>query len=306
MSDDDEYYEWDEDYLLEDLVPDLVDELAQTSYYEAALYEDPSFEVEDYFSDWEYYSDDYHDDDPTVKTTAPPAQKKARRAQAQAKATTTNRVAGSKFPAIPDISSFQGVIWKTPSLDPYQDVAVFYEPIGNKVALLKDWREVFKSAQPALDKSRLRKRKARDQETDAEGEDAEADLEMSFADDEFPCDGDDEKLGNDDQVDSSMSDIVSMDNMSETGDAGEASNTTPEFTQSPKEVPAVAPTSTPAKRGRKRKAEVPAEEANKDNPGTESPRTTRSKRVASKKADGEGSLSGASTAPTRRSTRQKK
>jgi hypothetical protein len=24
MSDDDEYYEWDEDYLLEDLVPDLV------------------------------------------------------------------------------------------------------------------------------------------------------------------------------------------------------------------------------------------------------------------------------------------
>lgn len=262
--------------------------------------------MEDYFSDWEYYSDDYHDDDPTVKTTAPPAQKKARRAQAQAKATTTNRVAGSKFPAIPDISSFQGVIWKTPSLDPYQDVAVFYEPIGNKVALLKDWREVFKSAQPALDKSRLRKRKARDQETDAEGEDAEADLEMSFADDEFPCDGDDEKLGNDDQVDSSMSDIVSMDNMSETGDAGEASNTTPEFTQSPKEVPAVAPTSTPAKRGRKRKAEVPAEEANKDNPGTESPRTTRSKRVASKKADGEGSLSGASTAPTRRSTRQKK
>lgn len=248
--------------------------------------------MEDYFSDWEYYSDDYHDDDPTVKTTAPPAQKKARRAQAQAKGT-TNRVAGQKSSVIPDITSFQGVIWKTPSLDPYQDVAVFYEPIGNKVALLKDWREVFKSAQPALDKSRLRKRKSRDQEA---AEDTEAENEVSFADDEFPCDGDG------DQVDSSMSDIASMDNMSETGDAGEASNTTPEFTQSPKE----APTSTPAKRGRKRKAEVPADEAVNDNPGTDSPRTSRSKRVASKKGDGEGSLSGASTAPTRRSARQKK
>jgi hypothetical protein len=262
--------------------------------------------VEDYFSDWEYYSDDYHDDDPTVKqfamkTTAPPAQKKAGRAQAQAKAT-ANRVARPKSSVVPDISSFQGVIWKTPSLDPYQDVAVFYEPIGNKVALLKDWREVFKSAQPALDKSRLRKRKARDQEEDTE--DVEADSEMSFADDEFPCD--DDQPRDEDQLDSSMSDIVSMDNVSETGDAGEASNTTPEFTQSPKEVPAPAPTSTPAKRGRKRKAEVPVDEPNKDNPGTESPRTTRSKRVASKKGDGEGSLSGASTAPTRRSTRQKK
>lgn len=273
------------------------DELAQTSYYEAALYEDPSFDVEDYFSDWEYYSDDYHDDDPTVKTTAPPAQKKARRAQAQAKGT-TNRVVGQKSAVIPDISSFQGVIWKTPSLDPYQDVAVLFEPIGNKVALLKDWREVFKSAQPALDKSRLRKRKARDQEEAAE--DAEADIEKSFADDEFPCEGDG------DQVDSSMSDVASMDNMSETGDAGEASNTTPEITQSPKEVPAEVPTSTPAKRGRKRKAEVPADEAAKDNPGTDSPRTIRSKRVATKKGDGEGSISGASTAPPRRSTRQKK
>lgn len=296
MSDDDEYYEWEEEYLFEDLATDFVDELAQTSYYEAALYEDPAIDVEDFFSDWEYYSDDYYDDDPTVKQSnvKAPAAKKARRAQAQA-SPQANRVARPKSSAIPDISSFQGVIWKTPSLDINQDVAVFYEPVGDKVALLKDWREVFKSAQPALDKSRLRKRKLR---TEEENEDMEDPVtEMSFADDEFPCD-------DDDRSDSSeqMSDIVSMDRTSENGDAGEASNTTPEFTQSPKEE---APTSTPAKRGRKRKAEVPADEANKDNPVADSTRT-RSKRVASRKGDGEGSLSGASTAPTRRSTRQKK
>lgn len=117
--------------------------------------------------------------------------------------------------------------------------------------------------------------------------------EMSFADDEFPCDDDDRS--------EQMSDIVSLDTMTDNGDAGEASNTTPELMQSPKR----APTSTPAKRGRKRKAEVPADEANKDNPGVDSTHT-RSKRVASRKGDNEGSVSGASTTPVRRSTRQKK
>jgi hypothetical protein len=30
----------------------------------------PGIDVEDYFSDWDYYSDDYHDDDATVDQSA--------------------------------------------------------------------------------------------------------------------------------------------------------------------------------------------------------------------------------------------
>lgn len=303
MSDDEEYYEWEEEYLYEDLVPDFVDELAQSSYYEAALYEDPAIDVEDYFSDWEYYSDDYYDDDPSVKQSIPnpPPTKKARRALAQAQTnsqTHANRVTRPKSSMDPDISSFQGVVWKTPALDINQDVAIFYEPIGDKVALLKDWREIFKSAQPALNKSRLRKRKMREDEAEEQGEGENVAVEVSFADDDFPCDDDDDER----RLDSSeqMSDIVSMDNsMTDTADAGDASNTTPELGQSPKP----APTSTPAKRGRKRKAEVPADEIK--NSEIDSTRT-RSKRVAAKKGDGEDNLVSTTSAPTRRSTRQKK
>jgi hypothetical protein len=164
------------------------------------------------------------------------------------------------------------------------DLAVqIYEPgNGEKVAFLENWREIFKSAQPALDKSRLRKRQASHTPPEEEPE---------FADDEFPCDDD-----YDDEEDSSdeMSDILSTDNKD---DAGDASNTTPELGQSPQDVPMLVD-SAPAKRGRKRKAEVPPEEPNKDNPGGEETRT-RTKRVASARSD-------ASTGPIRRSARQMK
>ncbi|KAJ5099410.1 hypothetical protein N7532_006411 [Penicillium argentinense] len=300
MSDDDEYYEFEDDLIYEDFVHDFVDELAQTSYYEAALYEDPAFDVQDYYSDWEYYSDDYYDDDPTVKqpnaTTKAPATK-SRRAQTGTESKTRDVRPQSSIK--PDITSFQGVIWKTPSLEKDQDVAIYYEPgTGDKVALLKNWREIFKSAQPTLDKSRLRKRKMEDPVDD-----------LSFADDESGGDDDidyDNKENDHDQVDSSevMSDVASFNNTSQDGDAGEVSNTTPEFTQSPKEAPTSAPA--PAKRGRKRKAEAPADELNKDNPGANSTRS-RQKRVESRKGGSGGSAEpGATTAPVRRSTRQKK
>lgn len=271
------------------------DELAATSYYEAALYEDPAIDVEDYFSDWEYYSDDYYDDDPSVKQNGAVAKEpgtttKTHRAQPASR--TNNRVLRPQSSVKPDITSFQGVVWKTTSLEKDQDVAVqIYEPgHGDKVALLENWREIFKSAQPVLDKSRLRKRQAR-----------EVPLEdVSFAGDEFPCDDDDQHRDSSDR----MSDVVSLDNITESGDAGDASNTTPELVQSPKGAPrpmVVVPT----KRGRKRKAEVPPEEANEDSPGGGS-RKERSKRAASKKSDGEMSITSTSSGPVRRSTRQKK
>ncbi|KAJ5908182.1 hypothetical protein N7495_000864 [Penicillium taxi] len=282
MSDDEDYYEWEEEYLFEDLVPDLVDELAANGYYEAGLYEDPAIEVEDYYSDWDYYSDDYYDDDPSVKP---------RTVRARAKGTKTrgnpekNRGVLPQSTCEPDVTSFQGVIWKTPSHERDQDVSVqIYEPgNGAKVALLENWREIFKSVQPSLDKSRLRKKPTRES--------------VPSVEDEILCD-DEQSLDSSDE----MSDVVSVDHTTASGDI---SNTTPEAAQSPEPEPKLTLNSivtTPVKRGRKRKADIPVTELDKENSGGTA--RARPKRVAQENKS--GGTSSASTGPVRRSTRQKK
>ncbi|OOQ91261.1 hypothetical protein PEBR_01611 [Penicillium brasilianum] len=295
MSDDEDYYEWEEDYPFEDLVPDLVDELAASSNYEATMYEDPDADLAEYLSDWEYYSDDYHDDDPTVKQSKRiDAIPNTRRKQS---AMQVNRVSAPRSSLGPDITSFQGVIWRTPGMGDDLDLAVqIYEPgNGEKVALLENWRDIFKSVQPALDKSRLRKRRAVDTPS----------VEPEFADDEFPCDDDEEEEDSSDE----MSDILSTDNMADKDDAGDASNTTPEeLGQSPQEVP-MPVDSASEKRGRKRKAEAPPEEPNKDNPGGDNATRVRTKRMASEasaKGAEKTARSATSSGPVRRSARQKK
>lgn len=269
------------------------EELAATSYYEAALYEDPAIDVEDYFSDWDYYSDDYYDDNPSAKRSGAGAKHtsaatKSRRAHPASRE--DNRLARPQSSVQPDIASFQGVIWKTAGMEKDQDVAIqIYEPgHGDKVALLENWREVFKSAQPALDKSRLRKRKPSVMELE----------DASFADDEFPRNIDEREEEKQHDSSDRMSDIT------ENGDAGNASNTTPELVQSPKAAPQPMVV-VPIKRGLKRKAEVPPDEVNKENPGGGSAKT-KSKRGRPKKSDGKASITSASSGPVRRSTRQKK
>lgn len=255
--------------------------------------------MDDYFSDWDYYSDDYYDDDPSVKHSRAGAKRtsaatKSRRAHP---APQRNNGVRPQSTVQPDVTSFQGVIWKTDGLEKDQDVAIqIYEPgHGEKVALLENWREVFKSAQPALDKSRLRKRKPRGMSLE----------DASFADDEFSRGIDERELEvvEEQQHDSSdrMSDIT------ENGDAGNASNTTPEPVQSPKPAPQPMVV-VPIKRGRKRKAEVPPDEVDKDNPGGE---TAKPKRGRPKKGEGKASTisssaKSASSGPVRRSPRQKK
>lgn len=271
----------------------MQDELAASSYYEAALWEDPKADVEDYLSDWEYYSDDYYDDDPTVKQHAAVAKQidatsTARRTQPSARANGSSRPRSS---LMPDITSFQGVIWRTPGMGDDLDLAVqIYEPgNGDKVALLENWREIFKSAQPALDKSWLRGSRIRHTPQ----------IDPEFADGEFPCDDDDENSSDE------MSDGLSIDNMTENDDAGDASNTTPELEPLPMDVHISADTA-PAKRGRKRKAEVPhPEEPNKDNPGGDEARS-RTKRVASAQGVGKAAGLDTSSGAVRRSARQKK
>lgn len=76
MSDDE--YQYDSPY--EDLTdilwdidtaPDLADDLAEHSMHSPIWQDNPVEELRDYHSDWEYYSDDYYDDDPsTLQNTA--------------------------------------------------------------------------------------------------------------------------------------------------------------------------------------------------------------------------------------------
>ena len=274
----------------------MQDELAAGSHYEAALYDDPAIDVEEYYSDWEYYSDDYYDDDSTVRQStlrakSEPTPKSRRHLGARA----PRKVHKQPSPLKIDTTAFQGVVWRTTALDKDQELAVqIYQPgHGDKVALLKNWREIFKSVQPALDKSSLRKRKARGSRisgvSDADGSDA---------DDEVVQDADEPGQNSDD-----MSDVQSTD-QTESVDAGDASNTTPELGQSPDEIigdlkKAVGS----AKRGRKRKAEVASPDTKKSVPAGSTPRS-RSKRVALDSGPEESEKS--SSGPVRRSARQKK
>lgn len=278
----------------------IQDDLAASSYYEAALYEDPGIDVEDYFSDWDYYSDDYHDDDATVEQSAERKKRTEiaatapRRTKASARPKShIPRIPPTKSPLVPDIASFQGVVWKTPALDRDQDVAILYEPdTGEKVALLENWREVFKSSQPALDKSRLKNRNVVESKP----------VDLSLADDEMLAgDGTDEPDSEDE-----MSDVISSDTSAV--DAGDASNTTPDpdpdsfrsmkLSSPPKVV-------IPLKRGRKRKAVAQKDDTDED---TTSPRP---KRVALPKGGGDKATTrGRATKrgaapPVRRSARQK-
>lgn len=111
------------------------------------MVEDPSLETVDTYSDWEYYSDDYYDDDPTIitkhKTNGEPRKKRR-------KLSSIENIPGlSLGSSIVDsststASSFKGVLWRVPVKT--DDKIELYEPgKGEQVALLSNWRELFKT-----------------------------------------------------------------------------------------------------------------------------------------------------------------
>jgi hypothetical protein len=160
---------------------------------------------------------------------------------------------------------------------------------------LKNWREEFKHAQPALDKSRLKRRRVEESLAADDASLSEADNEMEP----------EEPEGEGDEPDSSdeMDDSASRDESSL--DTGDASNTTPDTdcVHSMK-LPSPPKVVIPVKRGRKRKAapqqDIPSEDM----------APPRAKKVESRKggsdtakAKGRGGSTGP---PVRRSARQKK
>ena len=63
---DDEFDEFNEMLYDADASPDLADDLAEHAMHSPLWQENPTEELRDYHSDWEYYSDDYFDDDPDL------------------------------------------------------------------------------------------------------------------------------------------------------------------------------------------------------------------------------------------------
>ena len=141
----------------------LQDDLAEHALPSPVYAEDAAYETMDGYSDWEYYSDDYYDDDPTLLKDNP----QEGSLLGTSKSNSSNglhRGKKRKLAATSDIQVYPSVItsrstlglWNPPSkATGWRSSSVenkekkLYEPgMGERVALLGNWREAFRSSQP--------------------------------------------------------------------------------------------------------------------------------------------------------------
>lgn len=125
--------------------------------------EDPAYDAMDGYSDWDYYSDDYYDDDPTllkdkqqlgcpvqrskVKKPNGPQRGKKRKLLATSDVPNLSLDQGPNDKLIAMKPWFKGTVWRSSSPD--EKEKELYQPgMGDRVALLADWREVFRSSRP--------------------------------------------------------------------------------------------------------------------------------------------------------------
>ncbi|KAK5459856.1 hypothetical protein LTS15_003985 [Exophiala xenobiotica] len=134
-----------------DPAPELADDLAGHAV-PSPVYQDEiaGYELEDYHSDWEYYSDDYMDDDPALLKKNPQDgsdPKKSGKAKGEAK--TEQRGKKRKFTETMNVQladeellvrNIKGTLWAKPR----QPKTPPYNTGGEvKVALMKNWKELF-------------------------------------------------------------------------------------------------------------------------------------------------------------------
>lgn len=123
------------------------DELAENAVHSPIMVEDPSLETVDTYSDWEYYSDDYYDDDPTITTKHETnGERRNKRRKLSSIENVPNLSLGSSIvdPSTSMANSFRGVLWRVPVKT--DDQIELYEPgKGEQVALLSDWRKLFQT-----------------------------------------------------------------------------------------------------------------------------------------------------------------
>ncbi|EXJ81145.1 hypothetical protein A1O3_07434 [Capronia epimyces CBS 606.96] len=160
MSDFEDYayspYDDIEDILYDaDPAPELADDLAEHAVH-SPIYEGEiaGSELQDYFSDWEYYSDDYMDDDPVLLKQNPQAGSPLSRSSRKendkngkpkrGKKRKLNETPGKSLADAQDVDlisrCIKGTVWAKPAT---VGPPCYKEGQQLKVALMKNWREVF-------------------------------------------------------------------------------------------------------------------------------------------------------------------
>ncbi|KAI9929997.1 hypothetical protein ASPWEDRAFT_167662 [Aspergillus wentii DTO 134E9] len=337
MSDDEYYDEYDEDiFWIEEPEPDIADDLAATANYDAIFFGDPSLEVEDYYSDWDDLSDDYYDDDPTAVRRQRVMDRQAKKKQSNGEYQKSNGESTKELSSLkPNAAFFQSVIWKNPEHD---DRAIkLHEPgDGEKVALLKNWREVFRSSHPAIGRSRMRKERVLgflnsdasttplntiDSIMEDENREVSADLTSGLSSLETLRESDVDS-GNMSNTTPGKSvsppsmridrDLAANTKTANDGhsieDSGPATRSSRSSASNGTNLNKLPKTSAPSPaKSRKRKASDSFDEEASENKNTmEDVEKPRSKRIASKKVGQETNSTSTSSAPVRRSTRQGK
>ncbi|KZF23027.1 hypothetical protein L228DRAFT_268391 [Xylona heveae TC161] len=157
MSDEEDYYGDDDEYIYYDDEPlDVVDDLAEHTMHSPVWQEDPRYETLDYFSDWDYYSDDFYDEDSSLRKPNVQLTTASNLAEGIQPLTVFNSKKGTrqrintrhqnKRGTNPKISQkhqqwYPKVVWKSrpvlhkpPLIDPSD---------AETVALFENWRETF-------------------------------------------------------------------------------------------------------------------------------------------------------------------
>jgi hypothetical protein len=307
------------------------DDLAAAATYDSSFPDDPSLETADLYSDWEELSDDYYDNDPTVvrRLRAIGAWPIDHPTHINAPSSKRRKGAGT---LAADLTSFQGVAWKHPQ-DETDMVEIYAPGDGEKVSLLKNWREIFRDAKPAIGhlRGRIPPSKALGV---VSSEQSESDLDVpSLVEDNF-----EDEMGSLDaaetlpantlptrihsqvvvetpsrepSVRSKKSKLDELNNIMEPVIEDQGTTTNGASTESPAEE-AKEPTATAPQRGRKRKASISVDDQldqSGNNTGAEA--QTRAKRAATtrlsqNKTPLTAEPAPASSGPVRRSARHKK
>ncbi|KAL2417581.1 hypothetical protein ABEF95_012150 [Exophiala dermatitidis] len=160
MSDFEDYayspYDDIEDILYDaDPAPELADDLAEHAVH-SPVYEGEvaGSELHDYFSDWEYYSDDYVDDDPALLRQNPqvgsplkqPLKKRddqnerPKRGRKRKLDETTDHQRADAGDVALISRCIKGTVWAKPNA---RGPPAYKEGQEGKVALMKNWRDVF-------------------------------------------------------------------------------------------------------------------------------------------------------------------
>jgi hypothetical protein len=149
------YDDLDDIYYDDDAGENLADDLAQHTLPSPIYHEDPAYEMLEYFSDWEYYSDDYYDDDPALlkgdPQTGPPAKRKVKSEKSQPRGKKRKLADTQDIPELdlddrPALAAtIRGTVWAGPkpqSPKPYEVGQ------GQRIALLKNWAQIFERSSP--------------------------------------------------------------------------------------------------------------------------------------------------------------